>query len=290
MRPLAAALALAAAACGIPKENYLAKEAEATKYRKLFEQESEKTADVTRKLADLSARIAILEEESRALSERVSASEDNLVAKQTDLRVALERIELLQAIVDQLARSKARLQAAKEELERKSAEYEEMNAALHDEIAAGQVEISELRGRTRVRLRDRVLFASGSAVVDASGRVALRRVAEALRGLRGRVVRVEGHTDDVPVSPGGPFASNWELSSARALAVVRALQEFGVDPTLLVAAAHGQYDPVASNETADGRSQNRRIEIVLAPAEGLAREVEPPVPARRPARPKARAR
>ena len=63
---------------------------------------------------------------------------------------------------------------------------------------------------------------------------------------------------------GGAFPSNWELSTARALAVVRYLQENGVDPSRLAGAGYGQYQPIAPNDTAEGRSQNRRIEIVLA--------------------------
>jgi chemotaxis protein MotB len=94
-------------------------------------------------------------------------------------------------------------------------------------------------------------------------------VADALRNVQGKVIRVEGHTDNVPAS-GSAFASNWELSSARALAVVRFLQEQGVDPTKLAAAGYGEFQPIGSNDTPEGRSLNRRIEIVLVNAEGMA--------------------
>ncbi len=265
-RRLALALLLAAG-CGVPKETYLAKEAEAQKYRKAFEDESEKTADFTRKMGDLSARLALLEDETRTLSERVRASEENLAAKQADLRATQARAAELQALVDQLARSKSQLEAARHELEAKSVEYERMAGSLKEEIEAGRIELSELRGRMTVKMADKVLFASGSASVNREGRDSLKKVAAALRGLQGRLIRVEGHTDDVPLGEGGPFATNWELSTARALAVVRFLQEQGVDPTLLGAAGYGEYQPVASNGSPEGRAQNRRIEIVLAAAE-----------------------
>jgi len=90
-------------------------------------------------------------------------------------------------------------------------------------------------------------------------------VAEALAGVQGKLIRVEGHTDNVPVHA-STWTSNWDLSAARALAVVRVLQEKGVDPTRLAAAGYGEYQPIASNDTPEGKSLNRRIEIVLAAA------------------------
>ncbi len=268
MRALAFAVVLLAAACGVPKETYLAKEAEAAKYRRLYEQESEKTADFTRKIGEMGTRVTLLEEDSKQLSDRFKAAEGSLEAKQADLRAAQQRMAELQALVSQLARTELQLSQAKAELERKSTEYDQVTASLRDEIEAGRIQVSELRGRMTIKLADRVLFASGSAVLDANGRAALAKVAEVLRPMHGRLVRVEGHTDNVPVQPGGAFPGNWELSSARALAVVRFLQDAGVDPTLLAAAAYGEYQPVAANDTVEGRGQNRRIEIVLAAAEG----------------------
>ncbi len=282
MRVLAFAVAVLAA-CGVPKETYLAKEAEAAKYRKLYEQESEKTADFTRKIADMGTRVTILEEDSKQLHERFKAAEGSLEAKQADLRASQERVAELQALVSQLARTERQLSQAKAELERKSAEYDRVNASLREEIEAGRIQVSELRGRMTIKLADRVLFASGSAVLDKDGRAALGKLAEVLRSSRGRLVRVEGHTDNVPVQPGGAFSSNWELSSARALAVVRFLQDAGVDPTLLAATGYGEYQPVAANDTMEGRSQNRRIEIVLAAAEGT-QPLAAPVKVRAPAR------
>ena len=268
MRAIAVAVVVLAAACGVPKETYRAKEMEADKYRRLYEQESEETADFARKIGEMGTRVTLLEEESKQLSDRFRAAEVNLEAKQADLRASQERVAELQALVSQLARTERQLSQARAELERKSAEYDRVTASLHEEIEAGQIQVSELRGRMTIKLADRVLFASGSAVLDNDGRTALGKLAEALRTARGRLVRVEGHTDNVPVQPGGAFPSNWELSCARALAVVRFLQDAGVDPTLLAATGYGEYQPIAANDTMEGRSRNRRIEIVLAAAEG----------------------
>jgi chemotaxis protein MotB len=177
--------------------------------------------------------------------------------------------------VDELSKSKRRLEAAKAELERKSGEYEQLASSLRGEIEAGRIELMELRGRTTVKMKDKILFSSGSATLGRAGKDALRAVAEVLTGVEGKVIRVEGHTDNVPLGRG--FATNWDLSVARALAVVRFLQESGVQPTRLAAAGYGEHQPIASNDTPEGRSQNRRIEIVLAPGE--APEPTPAAPA-----------
>ncbi|HEU4385744.1 MAG TPA: OmpA family protein [Anaeromyxobacteraceae bacterium] len=290
MRRAALSSALFLLAGCVAEDKYLAKVAEAEQLQRKYQDESQKNADLAVKIAELSGRISSLEEDSRMLSERVRAEELNLSAKQADLRAAQQRLEEQQALIEHLVRSKVLLERAKAELERRSGEYDQLARALREEIAAGQVEISELRGRMTVRLKDQILFASGSAAVNREGRAALDRIASALRGIRGRTLRVEGYTDSVPVSPSGPYPSNWELSTARAVAVVRYLQERGVDPTLLGAAGHGEFHPVAPNDTPEGRSQNRRIEIVLsASIDGMAPlEVESPPKRRAAGRPAGR--
>jgi len=272
----------------VAEDKYLAKVAEAEQLQRKYQEESQKNADLAVKIAELSGRLGALEEESRQLSERIRAEELNLSAKQADLRGAQQRLEEQQALIQQLVRSKVLLERAKAELEKRSGEYEQLAQALREEISAGQIEISELRGRMTLRLKDQILFASGSVAINREGRAALDHVAGALRGLRGRTIRVEGYTDNVPTSPSGPYPTNWELSTARAVAVVRHLQERGVDPTLLAAAGYGEFHPVAANDAPDGRSQNRRIEIVLAASiDGMPPlEVEPaPPPPRRGPRP-----
>ncbi len=283
MRRAMVSSALVLLAGCVAEDKYQAKAAEADRFQRSYQDESRKNADLALKIADLSGRVGALEEESRQLSDRVRAEELNLSAKQADLRAAQQRLENQEALIQQLVRSKVLLERAKAELEKRSGEYEQLAQALREEIQAGQIEISELRGRMTLRLKDQILFASGSAAVNREGRTALDRIAAALRGIRGRTVRVEGYTDDVPTSSTGPFPSNWELSTARALAVVRHLQERGVDPTLLAAAGYGEFHPVAPNDTPEGRGRNRRIEIVLtASIDGAPPlQVESPAPARR---------
>ncbi|MFA6108128.1 MAG: flagellar motor protein MotB [Candidatus Latescibacterota bacterium] len=113
-----------------------------------------------------------------------------------------------------------------------------------------------------VRLSDQVLFASGQAELSGPARQILQGVGEILRKEGGFYLRVEGHTDDVPI--GSRYPSNWELSAARAASVVRLfVSDVGIDPGRLWVTGYGEYRPVADNRTEAGRAANRRIEIVM---------------------------
>ncbi|WNG14392.1 OmpA family protein [Cystobacter fuscus] len=219
------------------------------------------------KVGELEEQVKGLEAEKEALNTRLNTAEAGLSAGTAERRALEQKNAELTALNQELARSTKKLAEAKEALEKKSAEYENLSKSLEQEIAEGKVELSELKGRMTVNLKDKILFASGSARVGKEGEAALKKVAEALKGVQGKIIRVEGHTDDVPTDPKGPFPTNWELSLARAMAVVRALQDAGVDPTRLSAAGYGPYQPIAANNSPENRSLNRRIEIVLAPGE-----------------------
>jgi chemotaxis protein MotB len=268
MRTVASiALVLALTGC-VSTDRFKKKEAEASKFRQDWEDEVAKRAVLQEKINGMQAQLDTLVADVNSLREKIRSDEGTLTQKEAELRAMRDRLLETQALVDELSKSKRKLEAAKAELEKKSGEYEQLAAALRGEIDAGRVELMELRGRTTVKMKDKILFASGSATIGADGRVALRKVADALRGLQGKAIRVEGHTDNVPTNPTGPFPTNWELSSARALAVVRFLQETGVDPTRLSGAGFGEFQPIEANETPEGRSLNRRIEIILLPIEG----------------------
>jgi chemotaxis protein MotB len=268
MRTVASlALFLALTGC-VSTDRFKKKEAEAARFRQDWEDEVAKRAVLQEKIAAMQAQLETLVADVNALREKIRADEGTLTQKEAELRAVRERLLATQALVDELSKSKKKLEAAKAELEKKGGEYEQLASALQGEIEAGRVELMQLRGRTTVKMTDKILFASGSATIGADGRVALRKVAEALRSLHGKAIRVEGHTDDVPTNASGPFPTNWELSSARALAVVRFLQETGIDPTRLSGVGFGEFQPIRPNDTPEGRSLNRRIEITLVPIEG----------------------
>jgi len=277
--PIALAATLATLAGCVSTGTYEKKESEAKQLRQSWEDESAKRAVCESRVADTTKQLDALTADANALRDQIRANEGTLSQKESELRASRDKGAECQALVDELSKSKKKLEAAKAELEKKSGEYEQLAGALRGEIDAGRVELTELRGRTSVKMKDKILFASGSATIGAEGKVALRKVADALRLLQGKLVRVEGHTDNLPTNPGGAFPTNWELSTARALAVLRFMQESGVDPTRLSAAGFGEFQPISANDSTEGRSLNRRIEIILVPLEGAAAIPAPKVPA-----------
>jgi len=143
-----------------------------------------------------------------------------------------------------------------------------LKSRLEQELNESRVEISHLKNQmTVIKLTSEVLFGSGSAEIKSTGQKVLSIIAESLNTYPRRAISVEGHTDNVPVLNNGRYESNWELSAARALAAVNYFQQSNqVDPTRLRVVGYGEYHPVSSNETTEGRKLNRRIEIrLLAP-------------------------
>ncbi len=149
-------------------------------------------------------------------------------------------------------------------LEQKNDDYKNMSQALAADSAAGKVEIANLSGLVTIRLPEKVLFAPGKAAISKGGKAELRNVASAMKGVSNRVFYVAGNTDNAVIRT-RQFPSNWELSTARAVAVVHFFIAEGVDPKTLGAAGYAQYHPIASNDTAEGRARNRRIDIGMAP-------------------------
>lgn len=114
-----------------------------------------------------------------------------------------------------------------------------------------------------ITFADTALFTSGAADIRSEANDVLGRVAEKLKTMPGRVF-IEGHTDNVPIS-GGRFGSNWELSAARAASVLHTFVGKGLDPYRFTISGYGEYRPVTSNDTPEGRGKNRRVELVLMP-------------------------
>ena len=154
-----------------------------------------------------------------------------------------------------------------EEVKSVSKTYENLMQEMKGEIAQGQVAITELKGKLTVDVLDKILFASGEAEVKPEGLAVLQRVIDILKNVKDKAIRIEGHTDNVKI--GGAlarkYATNWELSAARAINVTRYIQKQGIDPALLASVAYGEYKPVADNSTSEGRAKNRRIAIILQP-------------------------
>ena len=120
-------------------------------------------------------------------------------------------------------------------------------------------------GNVYVSLAEKLLFKSGSDVVDPKGKEALKTLAQVLNSTKDITVMIEGHTDNVPIKT-NKFKDNWDLSTARAISIVRLLTiDNGFDSNRITASGKSQFHPVKENETAEGRAGNRRTEVILSP-------------------------
>jgi chemotaxis protein MotB len=137
---------------------------------------------------------------------------------------------------------------------------------MRSDLESKDVTISRLQGKLTVNILDRVMFDSGEAILKPAGETVMRKIAALLAAHPTLKIHVIGHTDNVPIR--NRFASNWELSTARALAAVHFLTEkAGMDPRRVGAVGYGEYRPIADNATAEGRAKNRRIAITILPDE-----------------------
>ena len=145
-----------------------------------------------------------------------------------------------------------------------------IETSLKDQIAAQEVEVIEAENKLKVIFVDKILFDSGSAEINPKGQELLRVLAKSLAENKNHNIVIEGHTDNIPLTAYlmKRFPSNWELSTARASAVAHFFEEKGeIDPQRLCACGYSYHRPMTVNDTAEGRRQNRRIEIVLDPPE-----------------------
>jgi len=205
--------------------------------------QSQKT-DLEKKYAKLQSENMVLEDRNTNLNERIESLSDELKKERT-------LIEEQDQVIQELQYTRQKIEVG-----------------LKDQIAAQEIRIEEMEGKLKVTFVDKILFDSGSARINPRGRESLSDFAHSFADSNGQQVVVEGHTDNVPVGSAlrSRYPSNWELSTARATAVVRFLsEEAGLSPERMSASGYGSYQPVAVNDTEEGRSQNRRIEIILVP-------------------------
>ena len=200
---------------------------------------------------------------------------DETTAMNASLRKELERLgkdvdQLLSAkgaLATSLDQARARLdelRRAQVAAESRAALFRDVALRLKRMLDAGDLQIALRSGRMVLVLPNDVLFDSGKAELKQHGKETLAQVAEVLSTLDKRRFQVAGHTDDQPIRYSG-FPSNWELSSARALAVVNLLVKSGMRPETLSAAGYGQFDPVQPNDSSENKAKNRRTEITLQP-------------------------
>lgn len=231
-----ALLALALAACGIPEETHNAVVKDLEKCKNELASTKGALDQATGEKDKLKSEVDELAKKKEALLKEMGATKKEL----EELRKAREAAE---------ARAKV---------------YRQLMDRLRSMIAAGKLQVEIRKGRMIVKMSDKILFDPGKTMLKGEGKTALQQLAAVLKDIADRDFLVSGHTDNVPIKT-AQFKSNWELSAARGVEVVKFLQAEGVDPKHLGAAGYSEYDPAADNSTDEGKRANRRIEIVLMP-------------------------
>lgn len=218
---------------------------------------NQKNQSLNEDLTNVKSRLQLMEDANKAAADRMneqdsslSEKQNQLTAQQQTLLSQQQRLSELQQLIDQQ--------------KEKTEELRQKMAAALGGFNSQDLSVFKKNGKVYVRMSEKLLFPSGSAVVNKKGKEALGKLAQALNENPDIDIDVEGHTDTVPISV--KFPDNWALSTARANSIVRILiNDYHVNPERLTASGRSQYDPVADNETPEGRAKNRRTEIILAP-------------------------
>jgi len=189
-----------------------------------------------------------------------------LEEKENKLRDEQARLEKLQK--DLASRSK-RIDELEGLIAAKDAKMNALKTAVSNALTNFEgkgLTVEQRNGKVYVSMENKLLFSSGSWAVNAEGKKAVQQLGAVLALNPDIAVLIEGHTDNVPYGGTGQLTDNWDLSTKRATSIVQILREnSGIDPFNLTAAGRGEYAPVTTNATAEGKAKNRRIEVILTP-------------------------
>ncbi len=215
-------------------------------------------ADTQKTLENRETRLIYIEESREKCIDSLADYQGRLKESEKEALQVHEQLTVKESTIDEQTKVIRQLHATKKKIE----------SSLREQIEAREIRIEEIEGKLKVTLVDKILFDTGSVLINKRGKEVLSDLADSIRGNKDQNIVVEGHTDDVPIGLAliEKYPTNWELSAARAIEVVRFLQEKGwLEPEKLAASAFSYYRPVSTNDTTDGRRQNRRIEIILLP-------------------------
>jgi chemotaxis protein MotB len=231
------------------------------------------------RMKELESQKKQLEEELKTTTANLNATNKELDAKNAELVGVGEQLDKknkllsttsaeLEAKQKALAETTQKLQATADYMKKTDKLYDDLVKELSTELDAKTIKIKEMKDGVNVNLSEAILFSSGSAELNKSGQDVIIKVSQKLKDIPHQVI-VAGFTDNIPIrgSLTKKFPTNWELAGARAASVVRLLEKQGVDKSKLTAVSYGENQAVESNDTAEGRSQNRRIEIRMRPIE-----------------------
>ena len=237
--------------CGIPKDQW------ELKLRENADLQT-KVADLERQRSNLEQQIADQKKEIKDLQGTIDALKGQMGKLGSDKADLLERLAKMRATLEDLERAKA---AA----DKRNKAFRDLLAKFKQMVDAGKLQVEVRNGLMLVKLPDNILFDPGKTELKKEGQEAIGQVTRILNSIEGRKFQVAGHTDNVPTGKNSRFKSNWELSSQRALTVLELMIKEGMDAKRLSAAGYADVLPVATNDSDDGKRQNRRIEIVLQP-------------------------
>lgn len=222
------------------------------------------SAKLAGQVSDLQSNVGQLKQQIDDLNKKINDLNSQAGALSTD---AADKQSRLNKTQEQLAEERRQLQQLQALMDQQKKATQEIRKKMSDALVgfnSNELTVAIKNGKVYVSLSENLLFPSGSAVVNPKGKEALGKLAEVLNMNTGITVNIEGHTDTIPIR--GRYKDNWDLSTARATAIVRILtMDYKVDPTRVIASGHSQYDPVQTNSTPDGRALNRRTEIILSP-------------------------
>jgi chemotaxis protein MotB len=235
-----------------------------SRYDEAVKSANERQAELVRARTGLEERARVDNERINALMADLARHDKILEADEEHISACDTRVNTLKDALEVTSNMNAALRRAQTAAIARSELYRQLAHKLKNMIDAGQLSIGLRDGRMVLQMPNDVLFDTGSATVKPSGLATLKEVAEVLRGVPDRHFQVAGHTDNVPIH-NDRFPSNWELSSERAIDVVRVLVQHGLRPALLSAAGYGEFAPLFSNDAPEARAKNRRTEIVVQP-------------------------
>jgi len=212
---------------------------------------------------------ALEQNSSKAIADNVQKNRELLAqldAKETALAAENDRLLKLEADMQERSQRIAELEAL---IASKDQAMRDLKDAISNALTAFEgkgLTVEQRDGKVYVSMENKLLFKSGSWAIGVDGRTAIEQLGTVLADNPEIAVLIEGHTDNDPFSSGGQIANNWDLSTKRATAIVQILNENdAINPESLTAAGRGEFAPIATNETNEGKARNRRIEVVLTP-------------------------
>ena len=212
---------------------------------------------------------ALEQNSSKAIADNVQKNRELLAqldAKETALAAENNRLLKLEADMQERSQRIAELEAL---IASKDQAMRDLKDAISKALTAFEgkgLTVEQRDGKVYVSMENKLLFKSGSWAIGVEGRTAIEQLGTVLADNPDIAVLIEGHTDNDPFSSGGQIANNWDLSTKRATSIVQILNENeAINPESLTAAGRGEFAPIATNETTEGKARNRRIEVVLTP-------------------------